>query len=100
MEIGQRAIDLFNVANYEERVAGYKALERATRSNSGASCIPLLQTVQTLVRKKSLVCHHYGNGWVRARAPWPGAEGAQVGRPAPPSAAGGREGAPDEARAG
>src|SRR3984893_3509071 len=28
MEIGQRAIDLFNVANYEERVAGYKALNK------------------------------------------------------------------------
>jgi peptide/nickel transport system substrate-binding protein len=64
MEIGQRAIDLFNVANYDERVAGYKALNKDA-VESGAS-IPLLQSVQTLVRKKNLAYAKYGNGWVRA----------------------------------
>jgi peptide/nickel transport system substrate-binding protein len=64
MEIGQRAIDLFNVANYEERVAGYKALNKDA-VESGA-CMPILQSVQTLIRKKSLSYTKYGNGWVRA----------------------------------
>ncbi|MFI5013162.1 MAG: ABC transporter substrate-binding protein [Hyphomicrobiales bacterium] len=64
MEIGQRAIDLFNVANYEERVAGYKALDKDA-VESGA-CMPILQSVQTLVRKKDLAYTKYGNGWVRA----------------------------------
>jgi dipeptide transport system substrate-binding protein len=64
MEIGQRAIDLFNVANYEERVAGYKALNKDA-VESGA-CMPILQTVQTLARKKGLAYTKYGNGWVRA----------------------------------
>jgi peptide/nickel transport system substrate-binding protein len=64
MEIGQRAIDLFNVANYDERVAGYKALNKDA-VESGAS-IPLLQSVQTLLRKKNLSYARYGNGWVRA----------------------------------
>ncbi len=64
MEIGQRAIDLFNVANYDERVAGYKALNKDA-VESGAS-IPLLQSVQTLLRKKNLSYTKYGNGWVRA----------------------------------
>ena len=64
MEIGQRAIDLFNVSNYDERVAGYKALNKDA-VESGAS-IPLLQSVQTLVRKKNLAYTNYGNGWVRA----------------------------------
>ncbi|MBV8425963.1 MAG: hypothetical protein JOZ88_01865 [Hyphomicrobiales bacterium] len=64
MEIGQRAIDLFNVSNYGERVAGYKALNKDA-VESGAS-IPLLQSVQTLVRKKNLTYTRYENGWVRA----------------------------------
>jgi peptide/nickel transport system substrate-binding protein len=64
MEIGQRAIDLFNVANYQERVAGYKALNKDA-VESGA-CMPILQSVQTLIRKKSLAYAKYGNGWVRA----------------------------------
>ena len=64
MEIGQRAIDLFNVANYQERVAGYKALNRD--AVEAGACMPLLQSVQTLVRRKSLAYTKYGNGWVRA----------------------------------
>ena len=64
MEIGQRAIDLFNVANYDARVAGYKALNKDA-VESGAS-IPLLQSVQTLLRKKNLAYTRYENGWVRA----------------------------------
>ena len=64
MEIGQRAIDLFNVANYEERVAGYKTLNKDA-VESGA-CMPILQSVQTLVRRKNLAYTNYGNGWVLA----------------------------------
>jgi peptide/nickel transport system substrate-binding protein len=64
MEIGQRAIDLFNVANYEERVIGYKALNKD--AVEAGACMPILQSVQTLVRKKNLVYTNYGNGWVLA----------------------------------
>ena len=64
MEIGQRAIDLFNVANYQERVAGYKALNKD--AVEAGACMPLLQSVQTLIRKKNLSYTKYGNGWVRA----------------------------------
>ena len=35
--------------------------------------MPLLQSVQTLVRKKTLTYTKYGNGWVLA-ARWPGRE--------------------------
>jgi peptide/nickel transport system substrate-binding protein len=62
MEIGQKVLDLFNVADYAQRIAGYKAVEREA-VDSGAS-IPLLQSVQTLVRKQDLEAAHYGNGWV------------------------------------
>ena len=64
MEIGQRAIDLFNVANYQERVAGYKALNKD--AVEAGACMPILQSVQTLIRKKGLAYTRYGNGWVRA----------------------------------
>jgi peptide/nickel transport system substrate-binding protein len=62
MEIGQKAMDLFNVANYATRIAGYQALNRDAVS-SGAS-IPLLQTVMTIARKDTLQMAAYRNGWV------------------------------------
>ena len=62
MEIGQKVLDLFNVADYDKRIAGYSELEHEAVEN-GAT-IPLLQSVQTLVRKKNLTYTKYGNGWV------------------------------------
>lgn len=62
MEVGQQVIDLFNVADYDKRIAGYRALNKLA-VESGAT-IPLLQSVQTLVRRKDLTYAKYGNGWV------------------------------------
>jgi peptide/nickel transport system substrate-binding protein len=62
MAVGQKVLDLFNVADYRTRIDGYRALEREA-VESGAT-IPLLQSVQTIVRKKDLSFTTYGNGWV------------------------------------
>ena len=62
MEIGQKVLDLFNVADYRTRIDGYRALEREA-VESGA-CMPLLQSVQTMVRKQGLEVAQFGNGWV------------------------------------
>lgn len=62
MEIGQKDMDLFNVANYDARIAGYKALNREAVETGAA--IPLLQGVITIARKKALNFTPYGNGWV------------------------------------
>jgi peptide/nickel transport system substrate-binding protein len=62
MEVGQKVLDLFNIANYDTRVAGYRELNRFA-VESGAT-MPLLQSVLTLVRKKNLTYTKYGNGWV------------------------------------
>ncbi|MDF2808988.1 MAG: Extracellular solute-binding protein family 5 [Microvirga sp.] len=62
MEIGEKVIALFSEPVYEKRIAGYRALNREA-VEAGAT-IPLLQSVQTLVRKKNLNYVKYGNGWV------------------------------------
>ena len=62
MEIGQKDMDLFNVANYDDRIAGYRALNR--EAVSFGATIPLLQTVMTIARKKGLEMEAFGNGWV------------------------------------
>ena len=62
MGIGQKVLDLFNVADYQSRIDGYRALEREA-VEQGAT-IPLLQSILTLVRKKDLELAQYGNGWV------------------------------------
>jgi peptide/nickel transport system substrate-binding protein len=62
MKVGQKVLDLFNVANYAKRVEGYKELNKLA-VESGAT-MPLLQSVQTLVRKNNLHYTKYGNGWV------------------------------------
>jgi peptide/nickel transport system substrate-binding protein len=62
MEVGQKVLDLFNVADYRARINGYRALEREA-VDSGAT-IPLLQSVQTIVRKQTLDLAKYGNGWI------------------------------------
>ena len=60
--LGEKDLALFNVANYDERIAGYRALNREAVT-AGAS-MPLLQTVLTMAHKKDLVVPAYGNGWV------------------------------------
>jgi peptide/nickel transport system substrate-binding protein len=62
MEIGQKDMDLFNVADYDKRIAGYRDLNQEAVT-TGAS-IPLLQSVLTLARKKNLNLTSYANGWV------------------------------------
>jgi peptide/nickel transport system substrate-binding protein len=62
MALGQKVIELFNIADYDKRIAGYKALE-VEAVQMGAS-IPLLQSVLTLVRKQPLAYTQYANGWV------------------------------------
>jgi peptide/nickel transport system substrate-binding protein len=64
MEVGEKVLELFNVADYDKRINGWQELNRFAVAH-GAT-IPLLQSVQTLVRKKSLNYVKYGNGWVLA----------------------------------
>ena len=61
-DIGNRVLALFNVADYDKRIAGYRDLERYAVEN-GAT-MPLLQSVVTVVRKKKLAYTKYGNGWL------------------------------------
>ena len=64
MEVGDKVLKLFNVADYEARINGYRELNKFA-VEFGAT-IPLLQTVQTVVRNKALNYQKYGNGWVLA----------------------------------
>jgi peptide/nickel transport system substrate-binding protein len=61
-DIGNRVLALFNVADYDKRIAGYKELERYAVEN-GAT-MPLLQSVVTVAHKKNLTYTKYGNGWL------------------------------------
>jgi peptide/nickel transport system substrate-binding protein len=60
--VGGRVLKLFNVADYNARIAGYRDVERFA-VEQGAT-IPLLQSVLTVVRKRTLQYTKYGNGWV------------------------------------
>ncbi len=62
MDVGGKVLELFNVADYDKRIAGYRELNRIA-VESGAT-MPLLQSVLTLVRKKNLAYTKYANGWV------------------------------------
>lgn len=62
MEVGQKVLDLFSVANYDSRIAGYRDLNRFA-VESGAT-MPLLQSVLTIVRKQNLTYMKYANGWL------------------------------------
>jgi peptide/nickel transport system substrate-binding protein len=64
MDVGEKVLALFGVADYEARVQGYKELNKYAVEH-GAT-IPLLQSVQTLVRRKTLSYEKFGNGWVLA----------------------------------
>jgi peptide/nickel transport system substrate-binding protein len=60
--VGGKVLKLFNVADYNARIAGYREVERFA-VEQGAT-IPLLQSVLTVVRKRNLDYTKYGNGWV------------------------------------
>jgi peptide/nickel transport system substrate-binding protein len=62
MTLGQKVIDQFNVADETARIAGWRAINKEA-AEIGAT-MPLLQSVQTLVRKSSLGFTKYGNGWI------------------------------------
>jgi peptide/nickel transport system substrate-binding protein len=66
MEVGEKVLELFNVADYQKRIEGYRALNRFA-IEAGAT-IPLLQSVLTLVRKKNLAYTKYANGWILAQS--------------------------------
>ena len=60
--LGEKVIAQFNVANEAERIAGWREISK--EAVSIGACMPLLQSVQTLVRKTSVNYGKYGNGWV------------------------------------
>jgi len=62
MALGQRVIDLFDEPDEAERIAAWRAVAR--EAVEIGACIPLLQSVQTLVRRTALSYRPYGNGWV------------------------------------
>jgi peptide/nickel transport system substrate-binding protein len=62
MDVGDKLLPLFNLADYDKRMQGYRELNRFA-VETGAS-IPLLQSVLTLVRKNNLAYTKYANGWV------------------------------------
>lgn len=62
MALGQKVIDQFLVADDAARIAGWRAINKEA-AEIGAT-MPLLQSVQTLVKKKNLDFVRYGNGWV------------------------------------
>lgn len=62
MTLGQKVIDAFNIPDDKTRIATWRAINKEA-ADMGAS-MPLLQSVQTLVRKKNLNVATYGNGWV------------------------------------
>jgi peptide/nickel transport system substrate-binding protein len=64
MDVGAKVLELFGIVDYDARVEGYKELNRYAVERGAA--IPLLQSVQTLVRRKTLAYEKFGNGWVLA----------------------------------
>jgi dipeptide transport system substrate-binding protein len=63
-EIGELVAALFDIPDYAKRIAAYQEVVR--KAVEKGATIPLLQSVQSLVRKKSLNYVKYGNGWVLA----------------------------------
>ncbi len=59
---GARIRELFKTANYDERIKGYQELN--VQSTEMGATIPLLQSVQTLVRKADLSYEKFKNGWL------------------------------------
>ena len=59
---GDRLPALFAETDYDARIEGYKQLS-ADAVEMGA-CIPILQSVQTLIRAETLSYRKFANGWV------------------------------------
>jgi peptide/nickel transport system substrate-binding protein len=64
MDVGEKVLELFNVADYNKRIEGYRTLNKVA-VEAGAT-IPLLQSVVTVVRNKNLNYAKYENGWILA----------------------------------
>jgi peptide/nickel transport system substrate-binding protein len=64
MDVGEKVLELFNVADYNKRIEGYRTLNKVA-VEAGAT-IPLLQSVVTVVRNKNLNYAKYQNGWILA----------------------------------
>jgi peptide/nickel transport system substrate-binding protein len=67
--LGAEIDKLFVTTDYQERIRGYQEL--AKRAVEIGATIPLLQSVITIARNKSLNYTPYANGWVLAKtASW------------------------------
>ena len=60
--IPARVLELFSMANYDERIKAYKELNKQASDESVT--MPLLQAVQTVVSNKNLQFTEYSNGWM------------------------------------
>ena len=60
--LGQQAIALSDEPDAAVRLRGWRALSR--EAVEAGDILPLLQSVQTLVRRRTLAYRPYGNGWV------------------------------------
>ncbi len=65
-EIGKDVAALFAVADYDKRIAAYKEVNKA--AVEAGAIMPLLQSVQTVVRKAGLNYALYANGWILANS--------------------------------
>jgi peptide/nickel transport system substrate-binding protein len=61
-EVGDKIQALFNEGDNDKRLEGYRKVE-VEASETGAT-MALLQTIQTLARRKTLKFETYDNGWV------------------------------------
>lgn len=66
--VGDKINALFEVTDYQARIQGYKDVTKFA-VDYGAT-IPLLQSVQTVVRKNKLNYEYFANGWVLASKMW------------------------------
>ena len=60
--LGEKVIAQFNVADETKRIEGWREISK--EAVTIGACMPLLQSVQTLVRKDGIGYTRYGNGWV------------------------------------
>ena len=61
-EIGDKIVTLFSEPVYDKRIAAYQSINKEAVETGAA--MPLLQSVQTVVRKKNLSFTKYENGWI------------------------------------
>ena len=61
MGVGEKIMKLFEVVNYDQRVAGYKDVEKFAVTEGAA--MPILQAVMTTAYKDNLKVVQYANGW-------------------------------------